>query len=365
MSSFLEALDTPSVVIDLDRLDQNLRQTSERAAKAGVKLRPHIKTHKSVWIAKRQIELGACGITVAKLGEAEVMAEAGIEDILIAYPILGARKLARLAELMEKAKVTVSVDSVEAAEGLSRTGLALGVRIPLYLDVNSGMDRCGAEPGAPSAEIGLRLAELPGVELVGLMTHAGHVYSRSTPDGCREVAHAEAQALLATQEQLQAHGIAIRDISVGSTPTSKFVRELKGITEMRPGAYVFGDGSQLYPGTIQLEECAMRIYATVVSAPRPGILILDAGSKTLTTDVSAHRPGYGLLPDHPDAVIERLSEEHGIVRVPEVCPLRIGDLVSIIPNHCCTVVNLHDELIGVRNGRFERELPVDARGRVR
>jgi D-serine deaminase-like pyridoxal phosphate-dependent protein len=231
--------------------------------------------------------------------------------------------------------------------------------------VNSGLDRCGAEPGAPSAEIGLRLAELAGVELVGLMTHAGHAYSRSTVDGCREVAHAEAQALLATQEQLRAQGITVLEISVGSTPTSKFIGEVKGITEMRPGAYVFGDGSQLYPGTIALEECAMHIYATVVSAPRPGTLILDAGSKTLTTDVSVHRPGYGYVPDHPDAVIERLSEEHAIMRVPDDCSLRIGDVVSIIPNHCCTVVNLQDGLIGVRNGRFERELPVDARGRIR
>lgn len=365
MSSFLQDLETPAVVIDLDRLERNLRRTNEIAAQAGVKLRPHIKTHKSVWIAKRQLELGACGITVAKLGEAEVMADAGIRDILVAYPIVGRSKLARLASLMEKAKIIVSTDSIEAASGLSGLGQSLGVRIPLYLDVNSGLNRCGREPGAESAELALRIGELPGVDLVGLMTHAGHVYGKPAAEGCREVAHAEAQALLMTQEQLRLRGMKVREISVGSTPTSKFAAELQGITEIRPGAYAFGDGSQLYPGTITEAECAMRVYATVVSTPRPGTVIIDAGSKTLTTDISQHRPGYGYLPEHPSAVIERLSEEHGIVRTSVDCPLRIGDVVSIIPNHCCTVTNLHDQLLGVRNGSVERSIPVDARGKIK
>ncbi|MGO4496306.1 alanine racemase [Paenibacillus sp. 2RAB27] len=365
MSSFLKDLETPAVVIDLDRLEDNLRRTAEIAAQAGVKLRPHIKTHKSVWIAKRQLELGACGITVAKLGEAEVMADAGIRDILVAYPIIGKSKLARLASLMEKAKVIVSVDSIEAAAGLAELGKSLGVRIPLYLDVNSGLNRCGREPGAESAELGLRIGELPGLDLIGLMTHAGHVYGKPAAEGCREVAHAEAHALLLTQEQLRLQGMDVKEISVGSTPTSKFAAELPGITEIRPGAYVFGDGSQLYPGTIMEAECAMRIYATVVSTPRPGTVIIDAGSKTLTTDVSVHRPGYGYMPEYPSAVIERLSEEHGIVRTEADCPLRIGDVVSIIPNHCCTVTNLHDQLLGVRGEGVERPISVDARGKIK
>ncbi|MDI4645821.1 alanine racemase [Cohnella hashimotonis] len=364
MSTELEALDTPAVAVDLDRLERNLRQTSELASAAGVKLRPHIKTHKSAWIAKRQLELGACGITVAKLGEAEAMAAAGIADILIAYPIVGAAKLQRLAALTKVARITVGIDSFEAAAGLSALGQSLDVRIPLYLDVNSGLNRCGREPGAASAELGAKIAALPGVWLAGLMTHAGHVYGKASREECREIAQAEAQALLTTQACLRVYGVDVREISAGSTPTSKFAAELAGITEIRPGAYVFGDGSQLYPGIIGEEECAMRIYATVVSAPRPDTIIIDAGSKTLTTDTSPHRPGYGYLPNYPEAVIERLSEEHGIVRVPDDCPLRIGDTVAVIPNHCCTVTNLHDRLIGVRKGRIERMIQVDARGRT-
>ncbi|GBG10905.1 Alanine racemase, N-terminal domain family protein [Paenibacillus agaridevorans] len=359
----IEQMETPAVAIDLDILDANLKRTAELAAKAGVNLRPHIKTHKSVWIARKQIEYGAVGITVAKLGEAEVMADGGIDDILIAFPLVGAGKLKRLAALIERGvRVTVSVDSVEAASGISDVGVAAGIRIPLYLDINTGLNRCGLEPGLPSAELAIQISALPGVEVKGLMTHAGHSYGCGDAEGARKVAFAEAGALLATQQILRERGLEVPEISVGSTPTSKFVEQLSGVTEMRPGAYVFGDGSQLFPGLIDESECAMRIHATVVSAPRPGALIVDAGSKTLTSDVSVHRKGYGYLPDYPEIFVERLSEEHGILAVPDDCSLRIGDVLSIIPNHCCTVVNLRDELIGVRGGKLERMLKVDARG---
>ncbi|MFC5401274.1 alanine racemase [Cohnella soli] len=361
----IEQMETPSVAIDLDILDANLKRTAELAAKAGVKLRPHIKTHKSVWIARKQIEYGATGITTAKLGEAEVMADGGIHDILIAFPLIGANKLKRLAKLIERGvRVTVSVDSMEAARGISDVGHAAGMRIPLYLDVNTGLNRCGLEPGLPSAELALQISALPGVDVNGLMTHAGHSYGCGDAEGARKVAFAEAEALIATQQILRDKGLDVPEISVGSTPTSKFTEQLSGVTEMRPGAYVFGDGSQLYPGFIDETECAMRIYATVVSSPRPGTLIVDAGSKTLTNDVSVHRKGYGYLPDYPEIFVERLSEEHGILAVPNNCSLKIGDVVSIIPNHCCTVVNLRDELAGVRDGKLDHWMKVDARGLI-
>lgn len=360
-----EQLETPFVSVDLDILDANLRRTAELAAQAGVKLRPHVKTHKSVWIAREQLRYGAVGITVAKLGEAEVMADGGIEDILIAYPIVGRAKLERLAKLLERVRVTASTDSVEVALGLSELGARIGRRIPLYVDVNTGLNRCGKEPGEESAELALRIAELPNVEVRGLMTHAGHVYGKAKAADCLEVAQAEAEGLVSTQAILRERGLVVPEISVGSTPTSKYVGELGGVTEMRPGAYVFGDCSQLYTGLIPLEECAMRIYATVVSTPRPGTAIIDAGSKTLTTDMNPHRKGFGYLPDHPDAYIERLSEEHGILQLPEGVRLQIGDIVSIVPNHCCTVANLHDQLAGTRGGRLERPLTVDARGQIR
>lgn len=359
-----EQVETPAVVIDLDILDANLKRTAELAAKSGVKLRPHIKTHKSVWIAKKQLEYGAKGITVAKLGEAEIMADGGINDILIAFPLVGPVKLKRLAKLIERGiLVTVSVDSIEAARGISEVGAAKGMQIPLYLDINTGLHRCGMEPGHPSAGLARAISALPGVEVTGLMTHAGHSYGCRDAASARQVAIEEAEGLVATRQLLLDQGLNVPEISVGSTPTSKFAGQLSGVTEMRPGAYVFGDGSQLLPGLIAEAECAMRIYATVVSAPRPGTVIVDAGSKTLTSDTTPHRQGYGYLPDYPGIIVERLSEEHGILSVPGDCRLQIGDVVSIIPNHCCTVVNLRDELLGVRNGKRERWLKVDARGK--
>jgi D-serine deaminase-like pyridoxal phosphate-dependent protein len=334
------------------------------ARKAGVKLRPHTKTHKSVEVARMQLQLGAAGITVAKLGEAEVMAAAGIDDILIAYPIIGEAKLARLARLMEKAKVIVSTDDEGVASGLSELGISLGRRIPLYIDVDSGLGRCGLAPGEQTAALVERVAKLPGVEVVGLMTHGGHAYGETGAEGGRRVALQEADSLLETQDLLGKRGLAVREISVGSTPTSNFVGEVPGVTEMRPGAYVYGDVSQIATGTIGLEGCALRIYATVISRPRPGVAIIDAGSKTLTKDANAHRPGYGLLPDWPDVVVEGLSEEHGHLRVPADWPVPVGGMVEIVPNHCCTVVNLHDRLIGLRGDRYDNDIVVDARGKI-
>lgn len=360
-----DELQTPAVTIDLAILDANLRNTAALAAAAGIKLRPHIKTHKSIWIARKQLAYGAVGITVAKLGEAEVMATAGIQNILIAFPLIGAPKLQRLAKLIDQGvEAIVSIDSVEAAQGLSELAVAKGITIPLYVDINTGLNRCGREPGEPSAELALAIAALPHVEIRGLMTHAGHAYSCTEVDSIRQVARHEAASLIATQQALAARGIQVPEISVGSTPTSKFAAELDGITEMRPGAYVYGDGSQLYPGLITEQQCAMRIYATVVSTPRPGTAIIDAGSKTITNDVSPHRRGYGYLPDYPEVFIERLSEEHGILSVPEHTSLEIGDIVSIIPNHCCTVANLHQHLLGIGPAGVEQLIAVDARGQV-
>jgi D-serine deaminase-like pyridoxal phosphate-dependent protein len=208
------------------------------------------------------------------------------------------------------------------------------------------------------------IAKLPGVKVIGLMTHAGHSYGQNSEADCRAIAMTEAQSLLSTHRILLSQGWAPLEISVGSTPTSKFIEELDGVTEMRPGAYVFNDVSQLTTETIGIEGCAMRVYATVVSKPRERTVIIDAGSKTLTNDLNPYRKGYGFIPAYPEIVIERLSEEHGILKVPADCALEIGDVVEIIPNHCCTVTNLRDELIGLRNGSYVQTITVDARGKI-
>lgn len=362
----IEQLDTPAVLIDLDILDRNLRTTAELAKQAGVKLRPHTKTHKSIWIAKEQIRYGACGITVAKLGEAEVMADGGIEDILIAYPIVGQTKLERLARVMNKAKITVSTDNVDVARGLSELGVRLGQPVRLYIDVNTGLNRCGKEPGAETVELVKRMADLPGINIIGVMTHAGHAYGKTSREELLAVARHEAESLAMTKQMLRQEGIMIEEVSVGSTPTSKFITELGGIgiTEMRPGAYVFGDISQYVIGLIDESEFAMQVKATVVSKPREGTILVDAGSKTLTTDVNPLRKGYGLVRGMDTAVIDRLSEEHGSIAIPDGTDVQIGDALFIVPNHCCTVTNLHNKLTGVRNGVFEKYIQVDARGQI-
>lgn len=358
--------ETPSVCIDLDVMDRNLRDTANRAARARIKLRPHTKTHKSIWIAGEQLRYGAKGITVAKLGEAEVMADAGIDDILIAYPVIGSSKLERLGRLMDKAKITLSTDDLEVAKQLSGLGVQLKRDVLLYVDVNTGLNRCGKEPGEETAELVNRIADLPYIKVTGLMTHSGHAYGKSHPDDLLEIAKHEAESLVQTKARLMRDGISIEELSVGSTPTSKYVTEIAGtgITEFRPGAYVFGDGGQWKMGLIRQDECAMTVVTTVVGKPRPGTIIIDAGTKTLSSDLSAYHKGYGIIVGHEGAIIERLSEEHGIVSVPDNSKFSIGQHLQIIPNHCCIVTNLHDRLTGVRNGQFEKWLTVDARGKV-
>jgi len=359
-----DTIETPAIVVDLDILDANLRRTAALAANAGVKLRPHVKTHKNAWIAKRQLEYGAVGITVAKLGEAEVMADSGVDDILIAYPLVGAAKLKRLSELMRRANVTVSVDHPDVVRGLSELGESLKRRIPLYVDVNTGLNRCGKEPGPETAALVRELSRYPGVDIRGLMTHAGHAYGDKTPEAVRRTARHEADSLVETRALLREWGIEVPEISVGSTPTSKFIGEQRGVTEMRPGAYVFGDRSQLSIGVIAQEECALGAWATVVGLPRPGTAIVDAGSKTISNDANPHVPGFGQWADDPRVVLARLSEEHGVVQVPDDVKLRIGQKMLFIPNHCCAAVNLQDRLYGIREGRLERTLEVDARGKI-
>ena len=357
-------IETPAVLVDLDILEKNLAHTAKLAADAGVKLRPHCKTHKSVWLAKKQLEYGACGITVAKLSEAEVMVDGGITDILVAYPIVGKAKLDRLAKLMKRADIIVSTDSVEVAEGLSELGLSMDQKVRLYVDVNSGLQRCGLEPGRETADLVKEIIKLPGIEVVGLMTHGGFSYDYKDPESLLAAAHQEANALLDTKKILDEEGIEIKEISVGSTPTSKFIGQMVGVTEVRPGSYVYGDDQQLSTGIITEADCAMHVLTTVISAPRAGSVIVDGGSKTFCSDGCPHREGYGMMKEDHSVYIAELCEEHGIVKMPYETKFKVGDHIQFLPNHCCAVANMHEELYGIRNGVVERMIKVDARGKI-
>jgi len=369
-------LDTPSVLIDLDVMEANIARMQAIADKAGVRLRPHTKTHKSVWVAGRQIAHGASGITVAKTGEAEVMLEGGIQDILIAYPLYGEHKLRRLKALLERAKITLSLDNVEVAEGISRLGSEMGRKIPVYLEVDTGIHRLGKEPGLETVRVARDLVRLPGIDLIGLFTHAGQGHDASNLEELKAVARYEGASLVETAELMRREGIEVREISVGSSPTAPFVGEVPGVTEMRPGTYVYNDVMQVDVGVATETQCAATILVTVVSRPAPDRAVVDGGSKTFTSDIPSsyghgekgpkRHPGYGMVVGRPDLILQRLNEEHGMMVLTDPSRgLKVGDRLRIIPNHVCAMINLHDEVYGVRGGKVERVIPVSGRGKIR
>ena len=361
-----QELDTPCLVVDEAILHRNIAEMAAFAASIGVVLRPHMKTHKTPEIARMQVAAGAIGATCAKVGEAAALVEAGaVDDVLLAYPVVGAPKIRRLLELMERAHVTVALDSREAGEALSRAMAAADRVLDVYVEVNTGQDRAGVRAGNDAMALALDLARLPGLRVVGVMTHEGHA-SASPPDVIEATAREAGRALVETAETIRSHGIELPHVSVGSTPTFAFTPTVPGVTEMRPGTYVFNDNNAFRHGRMGVDRCALRIAATVVSRPAPDRAVLDAGSKTLAMDASASHPGHGYIVGHPDARLARLSEEHGVVVLPPGEPgFAVGDRHEVIPNHVCPTVNLADELLHVRDGRVVDRWRIAARGKVR
>jgi D-serine deaminase-like pyridoxal phosphate-dependent protein len=367
VSLSVEDLDTPVLLWDLDILQRNISEMATVARDAGVRLRPHTKTHKSPVVARMQVDAGATGITVAKLGEAEVMADAGFDDLLIAYPIVGPAKLARLRALMERAEVRISLDSVEVAEGLDALGRDRGQPVKVLVEVDTGLHRMGRPPGAPTAELVVEIAAIKGVEVIGLLTHAGHAYNATTPDELKTLAAREVEDLVRTAELCASSGVQLREISVGSTPTARAVAGLAGVTEMRPGTYVFNDVDQMRLGVAEEDSCAARVLSTVVSQPWGTRFLIDAGSKCLTSDGGDGPPfpGRGVIAGRPDLRLDFLNEEHGVGHAEEGPPPAIGERLQVIPLHVCPCVNLFDVAYGVRGGQVETELAIAGRGKVR
>jgi len=364
IGSPVEALPTPSVLVDLDVLERNLARMAARAKDAGVRLRPHAKTHKCPEIGRMQLAAGASGLSLAKVGEAEVFVAAGFEDLFVAYPVVGEDKGLRLLRLSDRARITVGVDSVAGASTLAAPFRAARRTLDVRLKVDVGYGRVGVRP-EQAAEVAARIAAMPGLRLRGVFTHAGHAYGAATKAGVDETARSEGEILAETAAALRAAGVPVEEVSVGSTPTAARAMTVAGVTECRPGNYVFHDGSQVALGTCGLADCAMTVVATVVSVPASDRAVVDAGSKTLSSDPL--RPvagGYGQILGRRSR-IDKLSEEHGVVAVVEGEAFRVGERVTILPNHACVVANLHDRLVGVSRGRVEALLRVEARGRVR
>lgn len=357
-------LDTPALLIEKQVLELNLTQMQDLADRSGVKLRPHIKTHKSTRLAQKQIGLGACGIAVAKLSEAEVMMGGGITDIQVANQVVGERKIRHLRQLNDAANVSCAIDSFDNARDLSRALESTGRRLSVLVEIDSGLHRCGLSDRRRIQELYHRAGELPGLRLIGIMTHAGHAYGAAGQDMVRTIGEQEAAEMVQIAEMLRSSGEKVDVVSVGSTPTAQHAVRIPGVTELRVGNYIFNDLNQVALGTVPRLRCALSVLATVISVGEDGRLVIDAGSKALTTETGAHGnalvTGFGRLLDGSGTVI-RLSEEHGVVDLPGRS-VAVGGRVRIVPNHACAVVNLFNAAYVVDGGTVVETLDISARG---
>ena len=361
MMRLLDDLDTPTVLVDLDRLDANIAAMAAKAQGKGVALRPHIKTHKARAIARRQLERGASGLSTAKLDEATAMAPLGC-SVFVAYPIVTPMKSRRAADLGGETDLIVGVDHLGAARVLGAAARDAGRVLPVRIEIDSGLGRCGV-PAEDAGELAAALRGVSGLEVEGVFTHAGHAY-RAT--GRADVEQAAVQEVAAIREAGARVACALgREVttSIGSTPTALVDVDLDGVAEIRPGNYVFLDRTQVVLGVAGLDRCALTVLVTVVSTTG-GRAVIDAGSKVFGLDQGAHGQralaGFGLDVER-DMVVDWLSEEHGVI---EAAGARLapGDRLRLVPNHACVVANLARSLVGMRGEHVVEEIGIDAPG---
>ncbi|KJC51108.1 alanine racemase [Bradyrhizobium sp. LTSP885] len=345
---------TPCAVIDMDRVERNIARIQAACDAAGVANRPHIKTHKNPTLAQLQVKAGAKGITCQKLGEAEIMADAGIDDILISYNLLGDEKMARLGALQGKTNVTVAADNSVVVGDLPKAAAASGRPLSVVVECDTGRKRAGVETPAEAIALAREIAGSKGLTFAGFM-----LYPTETGWGDAQKFYDEALA------GVRAHGLDAAIVSTGGTPNLVNIGKLKGGTEHRFGTYIYNDRMQVAAGVATWDDCALHIYSTVVSRAGPERGILDAGSKTLTSDTGGLE-GHGLILEHPEAKIARFAEEHGFLDLARSNTRPgVGDVVRIVPNHVCVVVNMMDEVVMVRGDEIIGTLPVAARGKLR
>ncbi len=352
----IHELDTPALLIDLDVMERNLAAMASYAREHHLRLRPHIKTHKTVALAERQISLGAAGLTVAKPGEAEVMIGARPPEMLVAYPVVGPPKLRRLMEVARRTRLSVSVDSLEAAQALSDAAREAHAEVGILAEVDAGLARVGVAPGQELRELIEGIKKLPGVLWDGISFYPGHIKSLDAGGLAAIDQLAQLTARLADEYQP-------RILSGGSTPTGMHSHRMPGMNEIRPGTYIFNDKNSVRIGSCTWGDCAATVLVTVVSTAQPGQIIVDGGSKTFSSDrVVTGEPGFGTVVGDDAAEIHKLMEEHGFVRTSR--RHSIGDRLRVIPNHVCVAINLHERIYGVRGERVEQVWTVDARGKL-
>ncbi|HSC04971.1 MAG TPA: alanine racemase [Solirubrobacteraceae bacterium] len=345
----LDDLVTPALIVDRNRLVANISEMAARARALGVALRPHAKTHKSPAIAALQREHGATGLTVATLTEAEGFADEGVDDLVLTAPPVGDWRLERLVALARRARIRVAVDSVEVVAALDRACARHEAEIGYLWEVDCGVGRFGTPPGAASADAIAHAVEVAArASFDGLLTFGGHAYAATSPDEIAAAARDEHEAIRETVSALADRGIEAAVRSVGSTPTAHAMRSAEGITELRPGNYVFYDATQVALGVVALERCALSVLATVTSRPAPDRLILDSGSKALAAErLSTLTPGFGRIEGHPGLRVARLYEEQAIVHSDEPCMIPVGARLRVVPNHACAAANLHSQMLVV------------------
>lgn len=353
-----ELLDTPSILVDLDLVERNIASMASLVARRGMTLRPHAKSHKSTFIADLQLNAGATGLCLATAGEAEVMWRHGVADLLLAYPVLGRAKLDRLAPIVDAGALTMVADSVEVASGYSDLARRTGREIGVLIEIDSGMNRAGVPPERAGA-LAVEVDRLPGLRVRGILTHAGHSHSAVDQRGIAKVARDEVRAMQQARETIEIAGVEVEVVSAGSTITTPYLSSDDGVTEVRPGTYVYNDLRTLSRYACTPDQLAVTMLATVVSRG-PARATLNAGSKSITT-ANTVQYGHGHLVNRPGSGFGLLSEEHGVLELAsEDEDLRIGDRVQILPIHVCVWMDLQPEVYGTRGGQIVQRIPVDA-----
>jgi D-serine deaminase-like pyridoxal phosphate-dependent protein len=338
-------------VVDADRLDRNLERWQAYCDRVDLRSRPHVKTHKCVEIARRQVQLGAAGLTCQKLGEAETMVDAGFDDVLVPYNIVGAAKLERLAQLLERATIAVSVDDASLLPGLDRAASRSGRQLRVLVDCDTGLGRTGVARPDDAGALATEIVRHESLHFGGFVTYPALPAAR--------------EFLGAAAAGAERAGLEVDVVSAGGTPAMWSAGELRPVVgEYRVGTYAFHDRATVAAGAATLDEVAMTVAATVVSRPGDRRAVLDAGSKSLTSDL-APSPGHGVILEAPSSTIVRLNEEHAYVELADGESLELGQQVRVVPNHACTVSNLFDEFVVVRDGDVVDRWRVDARGRSR
>jgi D-serine deaminase-like pyridoxal phosphate-dependent protein len=360
----ISELDTPAVVIDLDLAERNHRRAQDFLSGHGVRFRPHMKTHKIPQLGKLQIEWGAVGLACAKIGEAEVMVDGGIEDIFLAYPIWGEAKLERLVKLADRCRLRVAFDTAAVAEGISGAMAAAGKQVDALVEIDTGMGRCGIDPDNGLLDLCRKVMDLPGLRFQGLMTYQGHV---TGPPKQREAFMTEENHRLnEILGNLKNEGIDCPIISGGTSPSLYLSHLLPAVNENRCGTYIFNDRNMVSSQAASWSDCAMRIAVTVVSDAVSGQVIVDGGSKTFSSDKCGAWEGFGRVVEDPDLLFLKMNEEHGYVRRSASSkPHPVGERLHVIPNHVCTAMNMHDEVWAHRGGEIVDRWPVAARGKIR